>query len=114
MIRVQNKVTSWHRRRCSVSTALIIYPQLLDRCYTDFHLFQICLASVDYLFHTDSHGGMSASERGGYCLSSELKRNLDGGSLAVQRLNSFDYLSADVRQMLYGFSSVSDLFRGVL
>ena len=61
------------------------------------------LASVDYLFHTDGHGGMSASERGGYCLSSELKRNLDGGSLAVQRLNSFDYLSADVRQMLYGF-----------
>ena len=53
---------------------------------------------------------MSASERGGYCLSSELKRNLDGGSLAVQRLNSFDYLSADVRQMLYGFSSVSNLF----
>ena len=53
---------------------------------------------------------MSASERGGYCLSSELKRNLDGGSLAVQRLNSCDYLSADVRQMLYGFSSVSNLF----
>ena len=68
------------------------------------------VSSVDYLFHTDSHGGMSASERGGYCLSSELKRNLDGGSLAVQRLNSFDYLSADVRQMLYGFSSVSNLF----
>ena len=69
--------------------------------------------SVDYLFSTedtDGHGGMSASERGGYCLSSELKRNLDGGSLAVQRLNSFDYLSADVRQMLYGFSSVSNLF----
>ena len=21
-----------------------------DRCYTDFHLFQICLASVDYIF----------------------------------------------------------------
>ena len=68
------------------------------------------VSSVDYLFHTDGHGGMSASERGGYCLSSELKRNLDGGSLAVQRLNSFDYLSADVRQMLYGFSSVSNLF----
>ena len=68
------------------------------------------VSSVDYLFHTDGHGGMSASERGGYCLSSELKRNLDGGSLAVQRLNSFDYLSADVRQMLYGLSSVSDLF----
>ena len=31
----------------SVSTALIIYPQMLDRCYTDFHLFQICLTSVD-------------------------------------------------------------------
>ena len=68
------------------------------------------VSSVDYLFHTDSHGGMSASERGGYCLSSELKRNLDRGSLAVQRLNSFDYLSADVRQMLYGLPSVSDLF----
>ena len=39
------------------------------------------VSSVDYLFHTDSHGGMSASERGGYCLSSELIRNLDGGSL---------------------------------
>ena len=63
------------------------------------------VSSVDYLFHTDSHGGMSASERGGYCISSELKRNLDGGSLAVQRLNCFDYLSADV-----GFSSVSNLF----
>ena len=35
---------------------MIIYPQMLDRCYTDFHLFQICLASVDYLFHTDGHG----------------------------------------------------------
>ena len=68
------------------------------------------VSSVDYLFHTDGHGGMSASERGGYCLSSELIRNLDGGSLAVQRRNSFDYLSADVRQMLYGFSSVSNLF----
>ena len=32
------------------------YPQMLDRCYTDCHLFQICLASVDYLFHTDGHG----------------------------------------------------------
>ena len=69
-----------------------------------------CVFRVIIFFHTDSHGGMSASERGGYCLSSELKRNLDGGSLAVQRLNSFDYLSADVRQMLYGFSSVSNLF----
>ena len=35
------------RWRCSVSTALIIYPQMSDRCYTDFHLFQICLTSVD-------------------------------------------------------------------
>ena len=26
---------------------MIIYPQMLDRCYTDFHLFQICLTSVD-------------------------------------------------------------------
>ena len=68
------------------------------------------VSSVDYLFHTDGHGWMSASGRGGYCLSSELKRNLDGGSLAVQRINCSDYLSADVRQMLYGFSSVSDLF----
>ena len=45
--------------RSSVLTALIIYPQMLDRCYTDFHLFQICLASVDYLFSTedtDKHG----------------------------------------------------------
>ena len=33
--------------RSSVLTALIIYPQMLDRCYTDFHLFQICLTSVD-------------------------------------------------------------------
>ena len=76
---------------------------------TDFYSVY-SVSSVDYLFHTDSHGWMSASGRGGYCLSSELKRNLDGGSLAVQRLNSFDYLSADVRQMLYGFSSVSNLF----
>ena len=36
---------SW---RSSVLTALIIYPQMLDRCYTDFHLFQICLASEVY------------------------------------------------------------------
>ena len=35
--------------RSSVLTALIIYPQMLDRCYTDFHLFQICLTSVDYI-----------------------------------------------------------------
>ena len=40
------------------------------------------LTSVDYLFHTDGHGGMSASERGGYCLSSELRRYLDGGPQA--------------------------------
>ena len=33
--------------RSSVLTALIIYPQMLDRCYTYFHLFQICLTSVD-------------------------------------------------------------------
>ena len=33
--------------RSSVLTALIIYPQMLDRCNTDFHLFQICLTSVD-------------------------------------------------------------------
>ena len=88
--------------RSSVLTALIIYPQMLDRCYTDFHLFQICLASVDFffstedtdkhgflfrvfcvfcgfLFHTEGHGRsrMSASGRGGYYLSSELRRNLD-------------------------------------
>ena len=30
--------------------------------------------------------------------------------LAVQRPNCCGYLSADVRQMLYGFSSVSNLF----
>ena len=35
--------------RSSVTTDVIIYPQMLDRCYTDFHLFQICLTSVDYL-----------------------------------------------------------------
>ena len=35
------------RWRSSVSTALIIYPQMLDRCNTDFHLFQICITSVD-------------------------------------------------------------------
>ena len=35
------------RWRSSVSTDVIIYPQMLDRCYTDFHLFQICLTSVD-------------------------------------------------------------------
>ena len=34
----------------------------------------------------------------------------DGGSQAEQCLNCSDYLSADVRQMLYGFSSVSILF----
>ena len=37
----------------------------------------------------------------------------DGGSRLEQCLNCSDYLSADVRQMLYGFSSVSDLFMGV-
>ena len=48
------------RWRCSVSTALIIYPQMSDICYTDFYLFQICLTSVDYLFSTEDtegHGG---------------------------------------------------------
>ena len=29
--------------RCIVSTDVMFYPQMLDRCYTDFHLFQICL-----------------------------------------------------------------------
>ena len=28
---------------------MMFYPQMSDRCYTDFHLFQICLTSVDYL-----------------------------------------------------------------
>ena len=39
---------------------MMFYPQMSDRCYTDFHLFQICLASVDYLFSTEDtegHGG---------------------------------------------------------
>ena len=43
MTRMNTKIC-W---RSSVLTALIIYPQMLDRCYTDFHLFQICLTSVD-------------------------------------------------------------------
>ena len=68
------------------------------------------VSSVDYLFHTDGHGWMSASGQGGYCESSAFRRNLDGSPLAVQCLNCSDYLSADVRQMLYGFSSVSNLF----
>ena len=38
------------------------------------------------------------------------RMDTDGGPLAEQRLNCSDYLSADVRQMLYGFSSVSNLF----
>ena len=91
-----------------VFRVIIFFPRR-TRINTDFYSVY-SVSSVDYLFHTDGHGGMSASERGGYCLSSELKRNLDGGSLAVQRLNCCDYLSADVRQMLYGFSSVSNLF----
>ena len=28
--------------RCIVSTDVMFYPQMLDRCYTDFHLFNIC------------------------------------------------------------------------
>ena len=44
------------------------YPQMSDRCYTDFHLFQICLTSVDYLYHTDGHGWMSASGQLDYCI----------------------------------------------
>ena len=34
----------------------------------------------------------------------------DGGPRSEQCLNCSDVLSADVRQMLYGFSSVSNLF----
>ena len=96
----------------SVSNLFSICGLFFSTEDTDKHgfLFRVFCVFCGFLFHTDSHGWMSASERGGYCLSSELKRNLDGGSLAVQRLNSFDYLSADVRQMLYGFSSVSNLF----
>ena len=41
----------------SVLTALIIYPQMLDRCYTDFHLFQICLTSVDCIGPQADGGG---------------------------------------------------------
>ena len=41
------------------------------------------------------------------------RMDTDGGPLAEQCLNCSDYLSADVRQMLYGFSSVSNLFIGV-
>ena len=33
--------------RCIASTDVMFYPQMSDRCYTDFHLFQICLTSVD-------------------------------------------------------------------
>ena len=54
---------------------VIIYPQMSDRCYTDFHLFQICLASVDYLFHTDSHGGT----RGGITKTITITITLTGG-----------------------------------
>ena len=38
------------------------------------------------------------------------RMDTDGGPRLEQCLNCSDYLSADVRQMLYGFSSVSDLF----
>ena len=41
------------------------------------------------------------------------RMDTEGGPLAEQRLNCSYYLSADVRQMLYGFSSVSNLFIGV-
>ena len=43
--------------RSSVLTALIIYPQMSDRCYTDFHLFQICLTSVDCIGPQADGGG---------------------------------------------------------
>ena len=43
--------------RSSVSTDVIIYPQMLDRCYTDFHLFQICLTSVDCIGPQADEGG---------------------------------------------------------
>ena len=45
------------RGRSSVSAALIIYPQMSDRCYTDFHLFQICLTSVDCIGPQADGGG---------------------------------------------------------
>ena len=137
------------RGRSSVSTAVSIYPQMSDRCYTDFHLFQIRLASVDYLFSTedtDGHGWgltktitktfnggcvVSASGRGYSQECPVIYRNfseiifmtISGYSWKfLTRTQSAlripcvpcDYLSADVRQMLYGFSSVSNLFRGVL
>ena len=71
-----------------------------DRCYTDFHLFQICLASVDYLFHTDGHG----------CELTKTKTITKTLSVLIRLNSDDDVLSADVRQMLYGFSSVSNLF----
>ena len=78
---------------------------------TDFY----SVYSVDYLFHTDGHGWMSASGRGGYCLSSELRRYLDGGSLAVQRLNCCDIFPRRTRIntdfcSVYSVSSVDYLF----
>ena len=45
------------RGRSSVSAALIIYPQMSDRCYTDFHLFQICVTSVDCIGPQADGGG---------------------------------------------------------
>ena len=64
-----------------------IFPRR-TRINTDF-CSVYSVSSVDYLFHTDGHGRsrMSASGRGGYCLSSELRRNLDGSPLAAQLLN---------------------------
>ena len=58
---------------------------------TDKHgfLFRVFCVFCGFLFHTEGHGWsrMSASGRGGYCLSSELRRNVDGSPLAAQLLN---------------------------
>ena len=44
------------RGRSSVSTDVMFYPQMSD-CYTDFHLFQICLTSVDCIGPQADGGG---------------------------------------------------------
>ena len=60
------------RWRSSVSTDVMFYPQMLDRSYTDFHLFQICLTSVDCIGPQADEGG----ERQISSIGQQLKENV--------------------------------------
>ena len=91
-----------------------IFPQILDRYYTD-NLFQICLPSVDYIFSADLRQMLyrySVSNLFAICglYFPQILDRCYTDILFQICLSSVDYIfAANLRQMLYRYS-VSNLF----